>query len=471
MQQYSKEYFELLKEFSTKFINFIQKLQSDKSFCSYVLSVKGIENLTVQGDQEAIKQLFLVDVCKCFNLISNIYDIESKECFAINYLLVKQLGLEINEYEHIQYLYSADMLSSFKQMYESLKPELKDTNIDNEVFFRLSYILNAYNKELKEEYLSNMYQFASIVVKADGVVTPKEEEVLKKIMKTPDAEDKSQDHASVTNDPGKDQSLEEVLDELNSLTGLEKVKEEVNSLTNFIRIQKAREAAGLKASNVSYHVVFTGNPGTGKTTVARIVSKIYKSLGVLSQGQLVETDRAGLVGQYVGHTAPKVHKAVDDALNGVLFIDEAYALNGSNQDSFGKEAIDTLIKRMEDDRDKVAVILAGYTEDMNKFMDTNPGFKSRINRYIEFSDYEPEELLSIFKSLSRKLDYHLTDEATRKVYLLFEEAYLKRDASFGNGRFVRNVFEKTLEGQANRLAGITTLSKEVLTTIHAEDIP
>ena len=193
-------------------------------------------------------------------------------------------------------------------------------------------------------------------------------------------------------------------------------------------------------------------------------------LGVLSQGYLVETDRSGLVAEYIGQTAVKVHKTVDAAINGVLFIDEAYALAGNQQDMFGKEAVDTLIKRMEDDRDKLAVIMAGYTNDMKKFIDTNPGFKSRINRYIEFSDYDPEELLAIFKQLCRKLDYHLTDEATKNVYSLFEQAYNNRDATFGNGRFVRNVFEKTLEKQANRLACINALSKEILTTIKEEDI-
>ena len=175
----------------------------------------------------------------------------------------------------------------------------------------------------------------------------------------------------------------------------------------FRSVQKAREASGLKSSSISYHIVFTGNPGTGKTTVARIVSQIYKNLGVLTQGQLVETDRSGLVAEYVGQTAVKVNKTVDTAINGVLFIDEAYSLVGQNQDDFGKEAVATLIKRMEDDRDKLIVILAGYTQEMKGFIDTNPGFKSRFNRYIDFTDYTPDELLAIFEGQCKKLEYQI----------------------------------------------------------------
>ncbi|MBO4362137.1 MAG: AAA family ATPase [Paludibacteraceae bacterium] len=258
--------------------------------------------------------------------------------------------------------------------------------------------------------------------------------------------------------------------ELDSLIGLASVKKEVQTLTNFIKIQQKREEQGLKSSTLSYHCVFTGNPGTGKTTVARIVAGIYKDLGVLKRGHLVETDRAGLVAEYVGQTAVKTNKIIDSALDGVLFIDEAYSLVGGGESDYGKEAIATLLKRMEDDRDRLVVILAGYTEDMKRFIDSNPGLQSRFNRYIEFPDYTAEELLQIFEVNMRKYDYHFGDGAKEVLQQYLEEAVANKDANFGNGRFVRNIFEKALERQANRLAAENNLTTERLSAIEKEDL-
>lgn len=258
--------------------------------------------------------------------------------------------------------------------------------------------------------------------------------------------------------------------ELDSLIGLASVKKEVQTLTNFIKIQQKREEQGLKSSSLSYHCIFTGNPGTGKTTVARIVARIYKELGVLKRGHLVETDRAGLVAEYVGQTAVKTNKIIDSALDGVLFIDEAYSLVGGGESDYGKEAIATLLKRMEDDRDRLVVILAGYTEDMKRFIDSNPGLQSRFNRYIEFPDYSAEELLQIFEVNMCKYDYHFGDGAKEVLRQYLENAVANKDANFGNGRFVRNVFEKALERQANRLASENNLTTERLSAIEKEDI-
>ncbi len=258
--------------------------------------------------------------------------------------------------------------------------------------------------------------------------------------------------------------------ELDSLIGLASVKKEVQTMTNFIKIQQKREEQGLKSSSLSYHCVFTGNPGTGKTTVARIVAGIYKELGVLKKGHLVETDRAGLVAEYVGQTAVKTNKIIDSALDGVLFIDEAYSLVGGGQNDYGKEAIATLLKRMEDDRDRLVVILAGYTEDMKRFIDSNPGLQSRFNRYIEFPDYTVEELLQIFEVNMHKYDYHFGEGAKEVLRQYLENAVANKDANFGNGRFVRNVFEKALERQANRLASESNLTTERLSAIEKEDI-
>ena len=258
--------------------------------------------------------------------------------------------------------------------------------------------------------------------------------------------------------------------ELDSLIGLASVKKEVQTLTNFIKIQQKREEQGLKSSSLSYHCVFTGNPGTGKTTVARIVAGIYKELGVLKKGHLVETDRAGLVAEYVGQTAVKTNKIIDSALDGVLFIDEAYSLVGGSESDYGKEAIATLLKRMEDDRDRLVVILAGYTADMKRFIDSNPGLQSRFNRYIEFPDYTAEELLQIFEVNMRKYDYHFGEGAKEVLQQFLENAVANKDANFGNGRFVRNVFEKALERQANRLASESSLTTERLSAIEKEDL-
>ena len=259
--------------------------------------------------------------------------------------------------------------------------------------------------------------------------------------------------------------------ELDSLIGLASVKKEVQTLTNFIKIQQKRAEQGLKSSSVSYHCVFTGNPGTGKTTVARIVADIYKELGVLKKGHLVETDRAGLVAEYVGQTAVKTNKIIDSALDGVLFIDEAYSLVGGGESDYGKEAVATLLKRMEDDRERLVVILAGYTKDMKQFIDSNPGLQSRFNRYIEFPDYTPDELYQIFALSLKKYDYHVTDDAKFALQHFFEDAVAHKDANFGNGRFVRNIFEKVLEHQANRLASESNLTTERLSEITIEDLP
>ena len=259
--------------------------------------------------------------------------------------------------------------------------------------------------------------------------------------------------------------------ELEDLIGLENVKQEVKSLANFVKLQKQRQQKGLKTPKLSYHLVFTGSPGTGKTTVARIVARIYKDLGILKKGHTVETDRSGLVAEYVGQTATKTNAIVDSALNGVLFIDEAYALvpEGSGQD-YGQEAISTLLKRMEDDRDMLVVIIAGYTNEMKRFIDSNPGLQSRFNRYINFPDYSAQELVKIFHMYMKKNQYTISDEADTLLKEKLDYAVEHKDRNFGNARYVRNVFEKAIQMQANRLEGKSNLSDRQLTEITASDI-
>ncbi len=265
--------------------------------------------------------------------------------------------------------------------------------------------------------------------------------------------------------------IETILKDLNELIGLNTLKEEVREYVNFIKIQNLRKQQGLSAIPITLHSVFCGSPGTGKTTVARLMGKIYKELGILKKGHLIETDRSGMVAGYIGQTAKKVDEIVESALDGVLFIDEAYTLKpiDSGRD-FGQEAIDTLLKRMEDYRDRLVVIVAGYGEEMNRFIESNPGLQSRFTRYFNFEDYTPKELLLIFQSISQNHDYHLSKKAEEKLLLQFKELYNNRNKSFGNGRLVRNIFEKTIAKQGNRLAKLSNLDNKIMQEILPEDI-
>ena len=266
------------------------------------------------------------------------------------------------------------------------------------------------------------------------------------------------------------ETMESLLAELDGLVGLDHVKQDVHSLMNFIRVIKIREQRGKKAPIISYHLVFTGNPGTGKTTVARLVARLYYHMGILPQGQLVETDRSGLVAGYLGQTAIKTQKVIQEAMGGVLFIDEAYSLAEDNEDSYGREAIETLLKAMEDHRDELVVIVAGYTELMHKFIDSNPGLSSRFSKYFEFPDYTGEELLAIFKRFCDKNGYALDSGAVDLLRQEFEAMYSHRPEHFGNARTARNLFEKAISAQADRIVGQDSISDDDLEIITARDI-
>ena len=265
------------------------------------------------------------------------------------------------------------------------------------------------------------------------------------------------------------EKIEDLQAELDSYIGLTEIKEEVHNLINMVQVYKMRREHDLPTTDMSLHMVFTGNPGTGKTTVARIMARIYHSLGILSKGQLVEVDRSGLVAGYVGQTALKTQKVIEKAMGGVLFIDEAYALNGKSENDFGQEAIDTILKAMEDHRDDLVVIVAGYTHLMDKFIHSNPGLESRFNRFLEFADYSSDELVAIFRMQCKKGCYELDDGVEELVrdYIVEENG---DSESFGNARGVRNIFEHILVAQNNRLAKMENVTREDLMKITEDDI-
>ena len=265
--------------------------------------------------------------------------------------------------------------------------------------------------------------------------------------------------------------LDKLLSELDSLIGLDKIKQNVRSLINLAKVRKLREEEGMPTPAMSLHLVFMGNPGTGKTTVARLISQLYYAIGVLSKGQLIEVDRSRLVAGFVGQTAIKTADAVKKALGGVLFVDEAYSLvstDGAND--FGHEAIETILKAMEDNRDDLVVIVAGYEELMEKFISSNPGLESRFNRYFVFEDYTGEQLYKIFSSMCSKNQYEMDEEAEKFARSFFTDLYDMRDENFGNARHVRNVFENMVSVHSDRIAALKQPTKDDLIKVVKQDI-
>ena len=285
------------------------------------------------------------------------------------------------------------------------------------------------------------------------------------------SEDAARDRA-VPRDCQPAEELETTLAELDALIGLENVKQEVHTLVNVLRMRRQREQMQLPVTPLSLHMVFRGNPGTGKTTVARLLARILRTMGILDKGHLVETDRSGLVAEYAGQTAPKTQRVIDQALDGILFVDEAYALAASGgDDPFGAEALQTLLKRMEDQRERLVVILAGYPRPMDQLFETNPGLHSRFTQHLTFSDYTPCQLGMILESLAGAMRYELGPAVRARLLQGFTWMYSRRDEHFGNGRYARNVLERAIRQMANRLAAVSQPTRDMLVRFEPDDFP
>ena len=418
--------------------------------------------------------LLITDLVKCYELLGHdSTDLSCKEGLPMiiveSYILsnyeVKNKSLEIRKVVEITNSLNETMKKS------PIGQSANDTFYVDKIFQELNM------RDLSLKYYSLLYRFFSVIAKADDHISQAESTWLQRLMSYSIL---NRNNESANSDKKAIKESEKVsfaptggspMDELHSLIGLDEVKKEVSTIAKFIEVQKEREKAGIKPVGISYHCVFTGNPGTGKTTVARILAEIYKNLGILKKGHLVETDRSGLVAEYVGQTAIKTNKIIDSALEGVLFIDEAYSLVQGGGSDYGQEAIATLLKRMEDDRERLVVILAGYSQDMKQFIDSNPGLQSRFNRYIHFSDYSADELKKIFMLSVEKNQYKMDEKSFSLLGQILEFAVNHKDKNFGNGRYVRNLFEKTIQNQAVRLSSKPKVTSEELSTLTSEDLP
>ena len=328
---------------------------------------------------------------------------------------------------------------------------LDRNHIDKNKFLKYLAIVNDYKEDAKKQEKLDSSKNQNYIKNAEKI--------------TPDI--------SLTRESSEDmeseKSLEDLQEELDSLIGLMSVKKEISSLINLLKVNKIRKERGLSTPKTSNHLVFLGNPGTGKTTVARLIAKIYKQLGVLEKGQLIEVDRSGLVAGYVGQTAIKTQEKINEAMGGVLFIDEAYSLAKGETD-FGQEAIDTLLKAMEDNRDDFVVIVAGYTKQMEALLLSNPGLKSRFNKSILFEDYTEKELLDIFNLFCHKYGLWLSEDATSYLKVFLSTICSKKTENFANAREIRNLFERSIVNQANRLGDLATISNDELGEIVSSDL-
>lgn len=432
------------------------------------------------GFDTALQCFFVQDVCRCYKLLGFEPQIDydtpqGQLLYVIAGAMLKRNFRNYSEFkQHIIFddEITAQMRDTIEQALDVyLHSGVSITNSEREDFSLAMLIAVAgfggqYMKPVREL----IYDTAVLVAKASEEMLDGDQELALKTLKAQIDDDTEGHDAETATEPEAEAAETPTVPSLDDLVGLDEVKKQVATLRHVIEINRKRRQMGMSTPVMSLHCVFTGNPGTGKTTVARIIAAIYKELGVLAKGHLVETDRSGLVAEYVGQTAVKTNKIIDSALDGVLFIDEAYSLAQGLKGDYGMEAIATLLKRMEDNRDRLVVILAGYGQEMEDFINSNPGLRSRFNRYIHFPDYTAAELMEIFTRMAAKYDYSLDAQAAAVLARKLEEAVAAKSKDFGNARFVRNVFEKTLEAQAVRLAAMPQATRGQLAVITAPDV-
>lgn len=472
------DYFDNVSYAANNLYNHIKKLNRNKAVKSmlakYDEQFSKFDGISVGEINPRLLIICLSDVIKSYEGLGHKFDLNTEEGLGIVNFVVRLISPQDDAVYNNEALMRTKGRKAIKPFLDSFNSSFTTTFPEDKFFVVEMMRADDIDDDLVSKYAILLYRFASIIAKADDVVTEKETTWLEHIMSFVSVEGGSTNGSNVkgrAKSSIQNEACSDLENELNSMIGLAPVKEEVSKLTNFIKIQQLREQKGMVTAPISYHCVFTGNPGTGKTTVARILAEIYKKLGILKKGHLVETDRSGLVAEYVGQTAVKTNKIIDEALDGVLFIDEAYSLVQGGSNDYGIEAISTLLKRMEDDRDRLVVILAGYSYEMKQFIDSNPGLQSRFNRYINFVDYEVDDLQQIFMLSINKNEYTLSAGAEQKLKMVLTKAVDEKSKNFGNGRFVRNLFEKTIENQATRLAAVGNITNELLAVIEAIDIP
>ena len=468
----SIEFIELLKEECAKVATICQNLNADQKFANAAASLAA-SDFNAQTSNAA--HILLRDVVVLFNKVvvlqGEVDKMPIRAKFLLIYVYESLRGKDLSNTYNIEKMNALTKAEPFNKNIATVRETsffqpLADMNEE----FLMPSILQKIKNENASGIASFLNRIATLLVKADNRISKKEKDFLVKISE-------KINHPKIIiskakyNEVPEDDTMEKVLGELHELIGMVGIKKNVEDLTNFLKVQKIRETEGLKTMNTSPHMVFMGPPGTGKTTVARLLGRIYKHLGYLEKGHLIETDRAGMVAGYVGQTAIKTDEIITSALGGVLFIDEAYSLTSNGFNDFGGEAIEILLKRMEDHRAKFVVVVAGYPDEMQGFIQSNPGLQSRFNRYFEFDHFTAEELMQIFKLNVSKADFILTEEAEDKLNEILMKLYEKRDRSFGNARTMRNLFEKIIERQANRIVSITPITKDLLMNLMEEDIP